>query len=92
MADHGVSEEGSSSLKRRNLRCDGEAAVYIARCPSHFGGLHSNRLTRRRQAIGSFFSPERIIGRAVSQRDYKKASVEEEKKFFPIQASSTQYE
>ncbi len=50
-----VSEEGSSSLKRRNLRCGSEAAAYIARCPAHSGGLHSHRLAhRRRCAIGSF--------------------------------------
>ncbi len=28
-----------SRFFQRNLRCGGEAAVYIARCPSHFGGL-----------------------------------------------------
>ncbi len=39
MADPGVSGEGSLSLKRRNLRCGGRAAHYIARCPSHFSGL-----------------------------------------------------
>ncbi len=39
MADPGVSGEGSSSLKRRNLRCGGRAAHYIARRPSHFSGL-----------------------------------------------------
>ncbi len=39
MADPGVSREGSSSLKRRNLRCGGRAAHYIVRRPSHFSGL-----------------------------------------------------
>ncbi len=34
-----VSEEGSSLLKRRNLRCGGDAATHIARGPAHFGGL-----------------------------------------------------
>ncbi len=38
-----------------------------------------------------FFSTARTNGRAVSLRDYRKASVEEEKKNSPIQASSTQY-
>ncbi len=39
-----------------------------------------------------FFSPAQTNRRAVSLRDYKKASVEEEIiYFFPIQASSTQY-
>ncbi len=34
-----ISEEGSPSLKRRNLRCGSEVAAYIARRPSHFGEL-----------------------------------------------------
>ncbi len=42
-ADPGVGEESarkwSSSLKRRNLRCGGETAAYIARRPVHFGRL-----------------------------------------------------
>ncbi len=75
-----VSEEGSSSLKRRNLRCGGKVASYIARRPTYlagYGGLHSHRLSHRRQAIGSFFS----TGPMGVQLHWKKASVEEEKKF-----------
>ncbi len=48
-------------------QCGGEA--YIVRRPTYFGGLHSHRLTRRRQAIGSFFSTGRSNGRAVTLRD-----------------------
>ncbi len=49
-----VSEEKSSSLKRRNLRC-AKAAAYIARGPAHFGGLHSHRLAQHRcRPIGWF--------------------------------------
>ncbi len=47
-----VSEEGSSLLKRRNLRCGGKAAAYTARHPPI---LHSHRLACRRWAIDSFF-------------------------------------
>ncbi len=76
-----------SHFFQRNLRCGGEGAVYIARRPSilaGYGGPHSHRLVRRRWAIGSFFSPARTNGHAVSLPDYKKASVEKEKKkFFP---------
>ncbi len=39
-----ISEEGSLSLKRRNLRC-GKAAAYIARRPAHFGELLASTLT-----------------------------------------------
>ncbi len=46
-----VSEEGSSSLQRRNLRCGDKAAAYIARRPSYFGGLWQ----AAGRAIGSFF-------------------------------------
>ncbi len=46
----------------------------------------------RQQSVGSFFSTAQTNGCAVSLRDYKKASVEEEKFVFPIQASSAQYE
>ncbi len=36
------------------LRCGGEAGTYIARGPTHFGGLHSHRLAQcHRRAIGS---------------------------------------
>ncbi len=55
------------------------------------GNVHSHRLARRHPVIGYFFCPAQTNGRAVSLRDYKKASVEEEKIVFPIQASSTQY-
>ncbi len=46
---------------------------------------------RRHRAFGPFFSTARTNGHAVSLRDYKKASVEEEKIIFPIPPSSTQY-
>ncbi len=80
----------ATSLQTRS--CAGKAAVYIARRPSHFGGLHSHMLACHRQAIGSFFFSrtkwtnepmnQRTNERAVSLRDYKKASVEEGKKKF----------
>ncbi len=38
-AGDSVSEEGSLSLMRRNLRCGGRAADYIARRPSYLGRL-----------------------------------------------------
>ncbi len=97
----GASRKGNLSasfiyiiVKRRNLSCDGEAAAYIARCPAHFGAIwraaqpyaHSHC-----RAIGSFFSNARTNGRAVTLRDKKKASVEEENIVFLIQASSMQY-
>ncbi len=95
MPDPGVSKERSSSLKRRNLRCGGEVSLYSQNRLLFWSGngrLHSHRLARHRRAIDSFFSPARTNGHAVSLRDYKKASFEEEKIVFPIQASSTQYE
>ncbi len=54
--------------------------------------LHSHRLAHCCRVIGCFFSTARTNGRAVSLRDYKKASVEEKKIVFPIQASLAQYE
>ncbi len=46
----------------------------------------------RQQSVGLLFSTAQTNGCAVSLLDYKKASVEEEKFVFPIQASSAQYE
>ncbi len=53
-----VSEEGSSSLKKINLRCGGEDAPPIL---VGYGGLHS--------ALVRFFNPARTNGRAVTLRD-----------------------
>ncbi len=78
-----------SSLSALSLALREEDALPIS---AGYGGLYSHKLVLRRRVIDSFFSTARANGRAVSLRDYKKASVEEEKIVFPIQMSSTQYE
>ncbi len=77
-ADPGVSEESAKKglHRRREEIWDAAAlAVYILQDAPPIlagnGGLHSHRLTRRHWAIGSFVSPARTYGRAVSRRDYK---------------------
>ncbi len=66
-----VSEEGSSSLKRRNLSCGSRIAI---------------------GSRGSFFSTARTNGRAVTLCEKKRLQGKSNKLFFPIKASSTQYE
>ncbi len=83
-----VASSKKSEMQRRSSRLYSQTPLPFLRAMAGCIAIGSRAAA---EPLVSFFSTARTNGHAVSLRNYEKASVEEEKHFFPIQASLTQY-